>query len=108
MNAIESMAAFRPSGQRVCALWLHPSLLPCSRYFLVHLCTGMSSLSLSVRRSPLNRVFSHCLHTYLLGLLVSLLTVFTPAYTLGAPSLKSDVIAYVTRLTWIRLFAELS
>lgn len=48
------------------------------------------------------------MHTYLLGLLVSLLTVFTPAYTLGAPSLGSDVVALVTRLTWVRLFAELS
>ncbi|TCD68779.1 hypothetical protein EIP91_009792 [Steccherinum ochraceum] len=53
-------------------------------------------------------LYSHWPHTYALGLLVSLLTVFTPAYTLGAPSLNSDVVSYVTRLTWIRLFVELS
>ncbi|KAH8101705.1 GPI biosynthesis protein family Pig-F-domain-containing protein [Cristinia sonorae] len=53
-------------------------------------------------------VFSHFLQTYLLGLLVALLTVFTPAYTLGAPSFKTDIVSLVTRLTWIRLFAEIS
>ncbi|CAL1709744.1 unnamed protein product [Somion occarium] len=55
--------------------------------------------------APLN---SHLLRTYLLGLLVALLSVFSAAYTLGVPSLGSDTESLVRRLTWIRLFAELS
>ncbi|EMD36950.1 hypothetical protein CERSUDRAFT_114862 [Gelatoporia subvermispora B] len=53
-------------------------------------------------------ILSHTPHTYSLALLVALLTSFTPAYTLGPPSLRSDAKSLVTRLTWIRLFAELS
>jgi len=48
-------------------------------------------------------IASHVLHTYLLALLTSILTVFTPAYTLGVPTRS-----LVNRLTWVRLFAELS
>jgi len=43
-----------------------------------------------------------------LAFLISLLTVFTPAYVLGLPSFESDSRSLVTRLTWTRLFAELS
>jgi len=53
-------------------------------------------------------LLSHYLHTYLLACLISLLTVFTPAYALGLPSFASDSRSLVTRLTWTRLFAELS
>ncbi|OCH90481.1 hypothetical protein OBBRIDRAFT_776854 [Obba rivulosa] len=53
-------------------------------------------------------ILSHPLHTYLLGFLVALLTTFTPVYIIGPPSLRSDTKSLVTRLTWIRLFAELS
>ncbi|KAJ7201102.1 GPI biosynthesis protein family Pig-F-domain-containing protein, partial [Mycena pura] len=49
---------------------------------------------------------SHVLKTYLLALLLALLTVFPPAYTLGAPLLAPD--AVLTRLVWTRLFAEFS
>jgi phosphatidylinositol glycan class F len=53
-------------------------------------------------------LLSHYLHTYLLACLISLLTAFTPVYTLGLPSFASDSKSLVTRLTWTRLFAELS
>ncbi|KAL4248610.1 hypothetical protein ABKN59_004365 [Abortiporus biennis] len=56
--------------------------------------------------APLN---SHYLHTYLLALLTSLLTVFTPSFALGPPTIKTDDSeSLVRRMTWIRLFAELS
>ncbi|GLB39617.1 putative GPI biosynthesis protein family Pig-F [Lyophyllum shimeji] len=51
---------------------------------------------------------SYILHTYLLALLISLLVVFSPAYSLGPPSLSSDTQALVNRITWVRLFAEFS
>ena len=38
----------------------------------------------------------------------SRLTAFPPAYALGSPSLASDSAALVNRLSWVRLFAELS
>jgi len=53
-------------------------------------------------------ITSHVLHTYFLALLITLLTVFTPAYTLGVPSLTSAGGSLVNRLNWIRLFVELS
>lgn len=51
-------------------------------------------------------VYSHVFQTYLLAFLVSILTVFTPAYILGPPSFTSDTESLVIRLTWIRLFTE--
>ncbi|KAJ7829401.1 GPI biosynthesis protein family Pig-F-domain-containing protein [Mycena olivaceomarginata] len=48
-------------------------------------------------------LFSHVWETYLLALLLSVLTVFPPAYTIGSP--RDSV---VTWLTWVRLFAEFS
>ncbi|KAH9903330.1 GPI biosynthesis protein family Pig-F-domain-containing protein [Cubamyces lactineus] len=53
-------------------------------------------------------ISSHPLHTYMMSLLLAILTVLPPAYTLGVPSLGSDSPSLVSRLTWIRLFAELS
>jgi len=50
---------------------------------------------------------SHSTHTYSLALLLALLTVWTPAYALGAPTLGSSTEALLIRLTWIRLFAEI-
>ncbi|KAI9056467.1 PIG-F-domain-containing protein [Trametes sanguinea] len=50
----------------------------------------------------------HPLHTYSMSLLLAVLAVFPPAYILDVPSLASDSSSLVTRLTWIRLFAELS
>lgn len=52
-------------------------------------------------------ITSHPLQTYSLALLVALLTVWTPAFVFGPPSLGSSTEALVIRLTWIRLFAEL-
>ncbi|KAF5373427.1 hypothetical protein D9615_009500 [Tricholomella constricta] len=51
---------------------------------------------------------SHVLQTYLLALLISLLVVFSPAYSLGPPRLSSDTQSVVNRMTWVRLFAEFS
>ncbi|KAF8915434.1 GPI biosynthesis protein family Pig-F-domain-containing protein [Mucidula mucida] len=53
-------------------------------------------------------IFSSGLNTYLLSLLISLLSVFAPAYTYGTPSLSSDTESMVIRMTWTRLFAEFS
>ncbi|RPD61579.1 PIG-F-domain-containing protein [Lentinus tigrinus ALCF2SS1-7] len=53
-------------------------------------------------------LLSHPLQTYAMSLLLSVLTVLPPAYTLGIPSLGSDSPSLVSRLTWVRLFAELS
>ncbi|KAF8064923.1 GPI biosynthesis protein family Pig-F-domain-containing protein [Lyophyllum atratum] len=51
---------------------------------------------------------SHIAHTYLLALLISLLVVFPPVYSLGPPRLSSDSQSVVNRMTWVRLFAEFS
>ena len=40
--------------------------------------------------------------------MVALLCVYTPVYTLGVPSFKQDSESLVRRMTWVRLFAELS
>ncbi|KZP21352.1 hypothetical protein FIBSPDRAFT_953840 [Athelia psychrophila] len=53
-------------------------------------------------------VLSHSVHTYLLACILSLLTIFTPAYAIGIPTFASDSRSLVIRLTWTRLFAELS
>ncbi|KAI0701944.1 GPI biosynthesis protein family Pig-F-domain-containing protein [Cytidiella melzeri] len=53
-------------------------------------------------------VASHLLLTYVLALLLSLLTVWTPTYVIGLPTLSADSDSLVRRMTWIRLFAELS
>ncbi|KAH9947873.1 GPI biosynthesis protein family Pig-F-domain-containing protein [Amylocystis lapponica] len=53
-------------------------------------------------------IASHPLQTYSLAYLLALLTVFTPAFTLGRPSLGLDSESFVVRMTWIRLFAEFS
>jgi len=51
---------------------------------------------------------SHCTQTALLSLLLSLLVIHTPIYSLGLPSLSSDSTAYADRLTFVRLFSEFS
>ena len=43
-----------------------------------------------------------------MSLLLSILTVLPPAYALGPPSFASDSPSLVSRLTWVRLYAELS
>ncbi|KAI8989070.1 GPI biosynthesis protein family Pig-F-domain-containing protein [Trametes punicea] len=53
-------------------------------------------------------ISSHPLHTFLMNLLLAILAVLPPAYVLGLPSTGSDSPSLVSRLTWIRLFAELS
>ncbi|KAI0088219.1 GPI biosynthesis protein family Pig-F-domain-containing protein [Irpex rosettiformis] len=53
-------------------------------------------------------IASHLGSTYLLALLLALLTVWTPAYVVGPPSLSSDSDSLVKRMTWICLFAELN
>lgn len=74
----------------------------CSEHLSLSMCVFCLTIfaANAVRRLPLR--------TYLLNLLLSLLAVFPAAYTLGVPSLRSDTAALVRRLTWIRLFAELS
>ncbi|PCH37457.1 hypothetical protein WOLCODRAFT_109909 [Wolfiporia cocos MD-104 SS10] len=52
-------------------------------------------------------IASYPLQTYSLGLLLALLTIWTPAYALGALSFGSSTDVLVLRMTWIRLFAEL-
>ncbi|KAJ3995388.1 GPI biosynthesis protein family Pig-F-domain-containing protein [Lentinula boryana] len=51
-------------------------------------------------------LLSHVPQTYLLSLIVAVLTVVPPAYTFGIPSLSSDAESLLTRLKWIRMFAE--
>lgn len=51
---------------------------------------------------------SHLPHTFLLAIVLALLSVFAPAYALGYPSFSSDTSSFITRLNWTRLFAELS
>ncbi|KAJ2916225.1 hypothetical protein MD484_g4219, partial [Candolleomyces efflorescens] len=46
--------------------------------------------------------------TYLLALLISILTVFPAAYILGSPTWSNDSASLVRRWTWVRLFAEFS
>ncbi|KAF8961414.1 GPI biosynthesis protein family Pig-F-domain-containing protein [Flammula alnicola] len=46
--------------------------------------------------------------TYLLALLISIMTVYSPAYTIGVPSLGANSASLVKRWTWVRLFAEFS
>ncbi|KAI0342377.1 hypothetical protein BDW22DRAFT_1429219 [Trametopsis cervina] len=53
-------------------------------------------------------ISSHPVQTYMLAVLLSLLTVWTPAYVLGPPIMAADSDSLVRRMTWIRLFAELS
>nr|VWO98584.1 BZIP domain-containing protein [Ganoderma boninense] len=43
-----------------------------------------------------------------MSLLLAILTVLPPAFALGPPSFGSDSPSLVSRLTWVRLFAELS
>ncbi|KAH7876300.1 GPI biosynthesis protein family Pig-F-domain-containing protein [Lentinula edodes] len=51
-------------------------------------------------------LFSYVPQTYLSALLLAVLTVVPPAYTFGIPSLSSDTESLLTRLNWIRMFAE--
>ncbi|KAG2103458.1 uncharacterized protein F5147DRAFT_776000 [Suillus discolor] len=51
---------------------------------------------------------SHLPHTFLLAIVLALLSVFAPAYALGYPSFSSNTSSFITRLNWTRLFAELS
>ncbi|KAJ7130358.1 GPI biosynthesis protein family Pig-F-domain-containing protein [Mycena epipterygia] len=51
---------------------------------------------------------SHVWQTYLLALLISVLAVLPPAYTLGSPLLSSESDSVMTWMTWVRLFAEFS
>ncbi|KAF5325569.1 hypothetical protein D9619_009996 [Psilocybe cf. subviscida] len=46
--------------------------------------------------------------TYLLALLLSIMTVYAPAYSIGTPTFGSSGNALMRRWTWIRVFAEFS
>ncbi|KIJ64725.1 hypothetical protein HYDPIDRAFT_28092 [Hydnomerulius pinastri MD-312] len=73
---------------------------------LFTLCTALAAFVVIVLfGAPLA---SHHLHTALLALVVAVMTSFTPAFAIGSPSLASETGAMVNRLTWTRLFAELS
>jgi len=51
---------------------------------------------------------THIIQTALFAFVVAILTAFTPTFVLGIPSFASDTSSLITRLTWTRLFAELS
>ncbi|KAF8123685.1 GPI biosynthesis protein family Pig-F-domain-containing protein [Boletus edulis] len=51
---------------------------------------------------------SHVVQTALLAFVVSILAAFTPAFVLGVPSFSSNTVSMINRLTWTRLFVELS
>jgi phosphatidylinositol glycan class F len=51
---------------------------------------------------------SHIPHTFLLAIVLALLSTLTPAYALGPPSFSSNTSSLITRLNWTRLFAEFS
>ncbi|KAG8857064.1 hypothetical protein FRB96_005994 [Tulasnella sp. 330] len=52
---------------------------------------------------------SHCVQTFLLSTLLSLLCVYTPAYALGMPSWSATTSsAFMHRLNYVRLFSEVS
>ncbi|KAI0826189.1 GPI biosynthesis protein family Pig-F-domain-containing protein [Irpex lacteus] len=53
-------------------------------------------------------ISSHIASSYLLALLLALLTVWTPAYVIGPPTLSSDSDSLMRRMAWIRLFAEMN
>ncbi|KAF7366785.1 Phosphatidylinositol-glycan biosynthesis class F protein [Mycena sanguinolenta] len=68
------------------------------------LATGAASLLLHVVLVLLGApLLSHVWQTYLLALLLCILIVFPPAYTVGTP--RDSVVAW---LTWVRIFAEFS
>lgn len=46
--------------------------------------------------------------TYLLALLISIMTVYSPFYTIGVPTSGNTSVAVFKRWTWVRLFTELS
>ncbi|KAF9452115.1 hypothetical protein P691DRAFT_661617 [Macrolepiota fuliginosa MF-IS2] len=48
----------------------------------------------------------HASRTYGLALLLSILTVYTPAFVLGPPTWGSSTPSLIKRFLWIRLFAE--
>ncbi|KAJ7291448.1 GPI biosynthesis protein family Pig-F-domain-containing protein [Mycena rebaudengoi] len=52
-------------------------------------------------------ITSHVPETYSLALLISILTILPPAYTLGFP-LASNTSTLLNRMTWTRVFAEFS
>jgi len=53
-------------------------------------------------------ISTHIWQTGLLAFIIAILTAFTPAFVLGPPSLSSDTPSLINRLTWTRLFAELT
>ncbi|KAF9556077.1 hypothetical protein CPC08DRAFT_737179 [Agrocybe pediades] len=53
-------------------------------------------------------ITSLSLKTYFLALLISIMTVYSPAYSIGIPTLGNGSAAIVNRWTWVRLFAEFS
>ncbi|KAF7366784.1 p-loop containing nucleoside triphosphate hydrolase protein [Mycena sanguinolenta] len=68
------------------------------------LATGAASFLLHVVLVLLGApLLSHVWQTYLLALLLSILIVFPPAYTIGTP--RDSLVAW---LTWVRIFAEFS
>ena len=99
-------------NQRPTALpcWRHlPRLSPCtsSPSYSVHTLRGKFAGS-HTKHGVVQYPTSRTVQTYLLSLLLALLTVYAPAYALGVPSLKQDSGSLVRRMTWVRLFAELS
>ncbi|KAF7293048.1 hypothetical protein MIND_01204200 [Mycena indigotica] len=64
---------------------------------------GIYFVALILLGAPTN---SHLPQTFLFAVLLSILTTFVPSYTFGSPFSGTD--STVTRLTWIRLFSDLS
>ena len=53
------------------------------------------------------RLPSYVIKTYLLALLISIMTVYCPAFVIGFPSMVSTPVAMHRRRIWVRLFIEL-
>ena len=50
---------------------------------------------------------SYVIKTYLLALLISIMTVYCPAFVIGFPSMVSTPVAMHRQRIWVRLFIEL-
>jgi len=53
-------------------------------------------------------ITSYIVKTYLLALLISIMTVYCPAFAIGVPSLTSSMSAIQKNHTWVKLFVEFS
>jgi len=94
VEAARELAGRHTKGKALCGAWFAVIIaIPC--FFVCLVLLG----------APLK---SHILQSILLSLLLSELTVFTPIYCLGLPSLASSPEASAYRSHYVRLFVEMS